>query len=98
MSEFYKIAPSDILVVLDDLALPLGRIRIRPTGGAGGHNGLESIIINLAQRNFPDCALGSGRRPERGSVDYVLWRFFEEERSAVAIDDRTRGRSDQMRN
>jgi PTH1 family peptidyl-tRNA hydrolase len=84
VSDFYKIAPSNILVVLDDFALPLGRLRIRPTGGAGGHNGLESIIINLATEDVPRLRLGIGAAPERGSVDYVLSRFFEEERSAVA--------------
>ncbi len=84
VADFYKIAPSNILVVLDDFALPLGRLRIRVAGGAGGHNGLESVIINLATEDVPRLRLGIGSAPERGSVDYVLSRFFEEERSAVA--------------
>jgi peptidyl-tRNA hydrolase, PTH1 family len=81
--DFYKVAPATILVVLDDFALPLGRLRIRQSGGAGGHNGLESIIINLATEDVPRLRLGIGAAPDRGSVDYVLSHFFEEEKERV---------------
>ena len=80
IAQFYKIAPSEILVVLDDLALPLGRIRIRPGGGTGGHNGLESIIIQFGTEEIPRLRIGIGAAPRDGGVDYVLGRFFEEER------------------
>jgi PTH1 family peptidyl-tRNA hydrolase len=83
VADFYKIASPNILVVLDDFALPLGRLRIREHGGAGGHNGLESVIINLATEDVPRLRLGIGAAPGRGSVDYVLSPFFEEERDAV---------------
>jgi PTH1 family peptidyl-tRNA hydrolase len=83
VADFYKIASANILVVLDDFALPLGRLRIRERGGAGGHNGLESVIMNLATEDVPRLRLGIGAAPERGSVDYVLSRFFEEEKEAV---------------
>jgi peptidyl-tRNA hydrolase, PTH1 family len=83
IAEFYKVAPSNILVVLDDFALPLGRLRIRQSGGAGGHNGLESVILNLATEHVPRLRLGIGAAPERGSVDYVLSRFFEDEKERV---------------
>jgi PTH1 family peptidyl-tRNA hydrolase len=83
VADFYKIAPGNILAVLDDFALPLGRLRIRATGGPGGHNGLESVVVSLATEDVPRLRLGIGAAPERGSVDYVLSRFFEEERSAV---------------
>ena len=83
VADFYKIPPENILVVLDDFALPLGRLRIRQSGGAGGHNGLESVILNLATEDFPRLRLGIGAAPERGSVDYVLSRFFDEEKEQV---------------
>ena len=88
IAQFYKIAPSEILVVLDDLALPLGRIRIRAGGGTGGHNGLDSVIMRFGTEEIPRLRIGIGAAPTAGSVDYVLGRFFEEERALVnsAID------------
>lgn len=84
VARFHKIAPANILVVLDDFALPLGRLRIRQRGGPGGHNGLESVIINLGTEEFPRLRLGIGAAPARGSVDYVLSTFFDEEKAGVA--------------
>jgi PTH1 family peptidyl-tRNA hydrolase len=83
IAQFYKIAASEMLVVLDDLALPLGRLRIRPDGGSGGHNGLESIIVQFGTEEIPRLRIGIGAAPFHGSVDYVLGRFFEEERPVV---------------
>jgi PTH1 family peptidyl-tRNA hydrolase len=83
VAQFYKIKPQEILVVLDDLALPLGRIRIRPDGGSGGHNGLESIIVQFGTAEIPRVRIGIGAAPSEGSVDYVLSRFFEEEKPLV---------------
>ena len=83
VAQFYKIDPAEILVVLDDLALPLGRIRIRPDGGTGGHNGLESIIVQFGTEEIPRLRIGIGTAPRDGGVDYVLSRFFEEERPLV---------------
>src|SRR5437667_6445659 len=80
IAQFYKIASPEILVVLDDLALPLGRIRIRPSGGTGGHNGLESIIVQFGTEEIPRLRIGIGVAPRDGGVDHVLGRFFEEER------------------
>jgi PTH1 family peptidyl-tRNA hydrolase len=79
IANFYKIAPAEILVVLDDLALELGRLRLRTEGGAGGHNGLESIILHLGTEAIPRLRIGIGAAPSAGAVDYVLGRFFEEE-------------------
>ncbi len=76
---FYKIAPAEVLVVLDDLALELGRLRFRTEGGTGGHNGLESIIVHLGTEAIPRLRIGIGAAPSEGAVDYVLGRFFEEE-------------------
>jgi PTH1 family peptidyl-tRNA hydrolase len=83
IAQFYKIAPSEILVVLDDLALPLGRIRIRAGGGTGGHNGLDSVIMQFGTEEIPRLRIGIGAAPAAGAVDYVLGRFFEEERALV---------------
>jgi len=66
--------------VLDDLALPLGRLRLRIRGGTGGHNGLESIVMQFGTEEIPRLRIGIGEAPPEGSVDYVLSRFFEEEK------------------
>ena len=86
IAQFYKIRPLEILVVLDDTALPLGRLRLRASGGSGGHNGLESVIMQFGTEEIPRLRIGIGEAA--GSVDYVLNRFFEEEKPIVrsAID------------
>jgi PTH1 family peptidyl-tRNA hydrolase len=83
IAQFYKIEPREILVVLDDLALPLGRLRLRIRGGPGGHNGLESIIMQFGTEEIARLRIGIGEAPPKGSVDYVLSRFFEEEKPIV---------------
>jgi peptidyl-tRNA hydrolase, PTH1 family len=81
VAQFYKIAPAQILVVLDDFALPLGRLRLRLGGGTGGHNGLDSIIVQFGTDEIARLRLGIGAAPSEGSVDYVLGQFFEEEQT-----------------
>jgi PTH1 family peptidyl-tRNA hydrolase len=83
-ADFYKIDPKEILIVLDDTALPLGRLRIRHIGGSGGHNGLSSVIMHLGTDYLPRLRLGVGAAPQEGSTDYVLGNFFEEERPVIA--------------
>jgi peptidyl-tRNA hydrolase, PTH1 family len=83
VAQFYKIQPQQILVVLDDLALRLGRLRLRARGGSGGHNGLESIIMQFGTEEIPRLRIGIGEAPREGSVDYVLNRFFDEEKPLV---------------
>lgn len=83
LSQFYKVDPAEALIVLDDLALPLGRLRIRLEGSSGGHNGLESILMRAGTDKVPRLRIGIGAAPSHGSVDYVLGRFFEEEMPAV---------------
>jgi PTH1 family peptidyl-tRNA hydrolase len=83
IAQFHKIIPQEILVVLDDLALPLGRLRLRTSGGSGGHNGLESIIMQFGTEEIPRLRVGIGAAPLEGSTDYVLSRFFEEETALV---------------
>ena len=82
---FYKIEPADIFVVTDDVALPLGRLRARRDGGAGGHNGLKSIIQSLATQAFPRMRVGVGRGDDRRDLaDHVLGRFEADERDTVS--------------
>jgi PTH1 family peptidyl-tRNA hydrolase len=83
VSQFYKIEPQQILIVLDDFALPLGSLRLRACGGSGGHNGLESIIAQFATEDIPRLRVGIGAAPRDGSIDYVLSRFFDEEKPIV---------------
>src|SRR5438067_9535878 len=83
LAQFFKIEAREILVVLDDFALPLGRLRFRAGGGPGGHNGLESIIVQFGTEEIPRLRIGIGAAPREGSVDYVLSRFFEEEKPLV---------------
>ena len=83
VANFYKIEPAQILVVLDDFALELGRLRLRLEGGTGGHNGLESIILQFATEEIPRLRIGIGAAPTEGATDHVLGRFFEEEQPLV---------------
>ena len=83
ISQFFKITPGEILVVLDDFSLPLGRLRIRHSGGPGGHNGLESIIVQFGTEEIPRLRVGIGPAPAEGTTDYVLSNFFEEEKALV---------------
>lgn len=81
----YGLPPDQILVVYDDLDLPLGRIRLRQVGGAGGHKGMLSIIEQLGTRDFPRLRVGIGRPPGRmDPADYVLEPFDEEDAFAVS--------------
>jgi len=79
VAQFYKVQPEEMLIVFDDFALPLGRLRIRPDGGTGGHNGLESIIVQFGSDKIPRLRIGIGGAPAQAAVDHVLGRFFEEE-------------------
>ena len=80
----YALSPADLIVLHDDLDLPLGRLRIKLKGGPGGHNGLRSIIAELGTEEFTRVKLGVGRPPEGiDSADYVLAGFLAEERATV---------------
>ncbi len=82
--DFYDVEITDFLVVVDDLNLPPGKIRIREKGGNGGHNGLYSIIYSLGSDNFPRLRFGIGSDFEKGKMaDYVLSKFDEETQEIV---------------
>jgi PTH1 family peptidyl-tRNA hydrolase len=81
ISAWYRTPASDVLVISDDMDLPYGRLRMRPFGGHGGHNGLRSIVATMGDE-FPRLRVGVGR-PEYESVDHVLGPFSEEERDRL---------------
>lgn len=81
---FYQLGAADLLVVLDDLALPCGRIRLRPGGSSGGHNGLKDIERVLGGDQYPRLRIGIDAAPPLvPGKDYVLGRFTTEQRSRL---------------
>lgn len=96
LARFYKVRPGRLLVVYDDLDLPLGTVRMRPEGGSGGHKGMHSIIEHWGGQDFPRLRIGIGRPPGRmDPAAYVLRDFSPEEeplleetleRAAAAIE------------
>jgi PTH1 family peptidyl-tRNA hydrolase len=80
---FYKIQPADVLVVVDEVQLPLGKLRLRPSGSAGGHNGLKSVIEHVG-KDFPRLRIGVDRgHPDWDLSDRVLSKFPPGERDIV---------------
>ena len=84
-ADFYKIPPDRVLVVSDDTALPVGRLRIRVKGSAGGHNGLKNIIQHLGTDQFPRLRVGVGEKPhpDYDMADWVLGKFVGEDKKAI---------------
>jgi PTH1 family peptidyl-tRNA hydrolase len=81
LARYFDIAPADLLVVVDEVALPFGRLRARARGSAGGHNGLKSIVERLGTQEFPRLRLGVGRGDSRRDLaDHVLSKFEPDER------------------
>ena len=78
--EWYKIPLENLIVIYDDIDLPLGVLRIRPKGSAGSHNGMKSIIYLLQRDDFPRIRIGIGKQPEHMDLaDYVTGKFTKEE-------------------
>ena len=84
-ADFYKIPPDHVLVVSDDTALAVGRLRVRAKGSAGGHNGLKSIIQHLGTDQFPRLRVGVGEKPhpDYDMADWVLGKFVGEDKKAI---------------
>ena len=80
---FYKLETSDLLVICDDLSLPLGKLRIRPGGSDGGQKGLRDIAAHLGTEQFPRLRIGLGDRENTDAADYVLSRFRSAERPII---------------
>ena len=84
-AEFYKIPPERVLVISDDVSLPVGKLRIRKGGSAGGHNGLKSIIAQLGSDRFPRLKIGVGEKPhpDYDMADWVLSKFAGADRQMI---------------
>jgi PTH1 family peptidyl-tRNA hydrolase len=75
--------PEDVIVIVDEMDLPTGRLRIRKSGSAGGHNGLKSLIQLLGTDEFPRIRIGVGRPSDGAAIDHVLGKFGREEIDAI---------------
>lgn len=84
--DYYKIQPEKVVIIYDDLDLPLGKIRVKERGSSGGNNGMKSIIARLKYDNIPRIRIGIGRPPEGMEVtDYILGKFSFEEEKQISI-------------
>ena len=84
-ARFYKIPPQRVLVISDDVALPQGKLRIRRSGSAGGHNGLKNIISHLGSDQFPRIKVGVGGKPhpDHDMADWVLGKFTGQDKKVM---------------
>ena len=84
-ARFYKLAPQRVLVISDDVDLPLGKLRLRASGSAGGHNGLKSIIQHLGSDQFPRLKVGVGGKPhpDYDLADWVLGKLTGEDKKVM---------------
>ncbi|MEE8443501.1 MAG: aminoacyl-tRNA hydrolase [Dehalococcoidia bacterium] len=80
----YHLPPEELLVVHDDMDLPLGKLRLRPSGGSAGHNGIASIITALGTQSFPRVRIGVGHPEGQDTVPFVLGPFASEEAKVIA--------------
>ena len=71
-AQFYKVPADHVLVIYDDVSLPVGKLRVRPSGSAGGHNGIKNIIAHLGTQDFPRIKIGTGA-PAGGGEEMVDW-------------------------
>ncbi len=85
-ANYYKIPPERVLVIFDDISLPVGKLRVRPHGSAGGHNGVKSIIAELNSQEFPRIKVGVGAKPDPDYdlADWVLSSFSSAEEKVLA--------------
>jgi len=80
VKDYYRLEDKDILVIYDDLDLPVGKLRLREKGSAGGHNGIKSIIQHLHHQDFRRIRIGIDKDPFIPTVDYVLGKFSKEDK------------------
>ena len=84
LARYYRVELADLLIVCDDVNLPLGRLRLRPSGSEGGHNGLRSVADALGTVEYPRLRIGVGRGDARRDLaDHVLARFDKDEQSGI---------------
>jgi PTH1 family peptidyl-tRNA hydrolase len=84
VARFYKVPPGAVLVVVDDMALPFGKVRLRASGSSGGHNGLQSIIESFGTESVARLRIGIGGPENRAAVNHVLGRFTADEMPQLA--------------
>lgn len=84
MSQYYKIDPDNVLIIYDDLDLPTGKLRLRQSGSAGGHNGIKSIISHLGTSKFKRIRTGIDRPDKQSVVDYVLGELRRDEQDKLS--------------
>lgn len=82
-TQYYKIGIEEILIIVDDLDLETGKIRIRPSGSSGGHNGLKSIFQNMATENIARIRIGINKSIKTDTKDYVLSSFSNSEKAKI---------------
>lgn len=82
-AQFYKVPADHVLVIYDDVALPVGKLRVRPTGSAGGHNGIKNIIAHLGTQEFPRIKIGVGAPEGRDMIDWVIGAPSQAERKLL---------------
>lgn len=83
-AQFYKIPADHVLVIYDDVSLPVGKLRVRPTGSAGGHNGIKNIIAHLGTQDFPRIKIGTGAPEDKdGMIDWVTGVPSQKEREVL---------------
>lgn len=85
-AQFYKVPADHVLVIYDDISLPVGKLRVRPTGSAGGHNGIKNIIAHLGTQEFPRVKIGVGapEGTDKDMVDWVIGAPSQAERKILA--------------
>lgn len=82
--DWYKFSPDSVLIIYDDLDLPVGRLRLRLSGSAGGHNGMKSIISHLGTETFPRLRIGIKKtEANKDTISHVLGKFSPEEQPAI---------------
>ncbi len=82
-ARYYKLDRTDVLVVFDDVDLPVGQLRLRPNGSAGGHRGLDDVIRHFGSDDVPRLRVGIGKVARSDTVDHVLGRFTADERTVM---------------
>jgi PTH1 family peptidyl-tRNA hydrolase len=83
--DWYKLPPESVLIIYDDMDLPVGRLRLRLSGSAGGHNGIKSAIAHLGTQNFPRLRIGIGKSgTDKNTVSHVLGKFSPHETQVIS--------------
>ena len=84
-TDWYKLSPESVLIIYDDMDLPLGRLRLRLSGSAGGHNGMKSAIAHLGTQNFPRLRIGIGKSgTQKDTISHVLGKFSPQETQLIS--------------